>query len=47
VTPVESAQALVLGRTVFFVFAFILSAALFFSQGSASSQKTSGQKPSR
>jgi hypothetical protein len=43
VTPVESAQALVLGRTIFFVFAFILSAVLFFSQARASSQKTSGQ----
>jgi hypothetical protein len=43
VTPVESAQALVLGRTIFFVFAFILSAVLFSSQGAASSQKTSGQ----
>jgi hypothetical protein len=32
VTPVESAQALVLGRTIFFVFAFILSAVLFFAQ---------------
>jgi hypothetical protein len=43
VTPVESAQALVLGRTIFFVFAFILSAVLFFSQGAASLQNTSGQ----
>jgi hypothetical protein len=43
VTPVESAQALVLGRTIFFVFAFILSAALFFSLGDTSPQKTSGQ----
>lgn len=43
VTPVESAQALVLGRTIFFVFAFILSAVLFFSQGAASSQRTSSQ----
>jgi hypothetical protein len=43
VTPVESAQALVLGRTIFFVFAFILSAVLFFSQGKTSPQKTSGQ----
>ena len=32
VTPVEQAKALVLGRTIFFVFAFILSAVLFFSQ---------------
>jgi hypothetical protein len=31
VVPVEQAKALVLGRTVFFVFAFILSAVLFFS----------------
>jgi hypothetical protein len=31
VVPVEQAMALVLGRTVFFVFAFILSAVLFFS----------------
>ena len=43
VTPVESAQALVLGRTIFFVFAFILSAALFYSQAAASSQMTPGQ----
>jgi hypothetical protein len=43
VTPVEQAQALVLGRTIFFVFAFILSAVLFFSQGSTSLQKTSDQ----
>ena len=43
VTPVESAQALVLGRTIFFVFAFILSAVLFFSQAATSPQKTSGQ----
>ena len=32
VLPVEQAKALVLGRTIFFVFAFILSAILFFSQ---------------
>jgi hypothetical protein len=32
VTPVESAQALVLGRTIFFVFAFIITAVLFFAQ---------------
>ena len=32
VMPVEQAKALVLGRTIFFVFAFILSAVLFFSQ---------------
>jgi hypothetical protein len=43
VTPVESAQALVLGRTIFFVFAFILSAVLFFSQGATSPQKIAGQ----
>ena len=43
VTPVESAQALVLGRTIFFVFAFILSAVLFFSQARTSCQKTSNQ----
>jgi hypothetical protein len=44
VTPVESAQALVLGRTIFFVFAFILSAVLFFSQAGPSGQQRSGQK---
>jgi hypothetical protein len=43
VTPVESAQALVLGRTIFFVFAFILSAVLFFSQAGNSPQKKTGQ----
>jgi hypothetical protein len=43
VTPVESAQALVLGRTIFFVFAFILSAVLFFTQAATSPQKTSDQ----
>jgi hypothetical protein len=43
VTPVESAKALVLGRTIFFVFAFILSAALFFSQARTVGQKSSGQ----
>jgi hypothetical protein len=43
VTPVEQAKALVLGRTIFFVFAFILSAVLFFSQARTSLQKTSGQ----
>jgi len=43
VTPVESAQPLVLGRTIFFVFAFILSAILFFSQARTSGEKTSGQ----
>jgi hypothetical protein len=31
VVPVEQAKTLVLGRTVFFVFAFMLSAVLFFS----------------
>ena len=36
VMPVEQAKALVLGRTVFFVFAFILSAILFFSQANKS-----------
>ena len=41
VTPVEQAKALMLGRTIFFVFAFILSAGLFFLQA-----RTSGQKPS-
>jgi hypothetical protein len=40
VTPVEQAKALVLGRTIFFVFAFLLSAVLFFSQA-----KTSAQRP--
>jgi hypothetical protein len=40
VVPVESARLLVLGRTVFFVFAFILSAVLFFSQPKASTQPT-------
>jgi hypothetical protein len=43
VTPVEQAGALVLGRTIFFVFAFILSAVLFFSQPGSSLQNTSGQ----
>jgi hypothetical protein len=43
VTPVESAQPLVLGRTIFFVFAFILSAVLFFTQPGSSLQNTSGQ----
>lgn len=32
VVPVEQAKALVLGRTIFFVFAFALSAILFLSQ---------------
>ncbi len=36
VIPVESAKALVLGRTIFFVFAFILSAVLFSAQSSSS-----------
>jgi hypothetical protein len=44
VTPVESAKALVLGRTIFFVFAFILSAVLFFSQARGSCQKSSGHQ---
>jgi hypothetical protein len=44
VTPVEQAGALVLGRTIFFVFAFILSAVLFFSQAATSPQETSGQE---
>lgn len=38
VMPVEQARALVLGRTVFFVFAFVLSAILFFSQANKSAQ---------
>jgi hypothetical protein len=42
VIPVESARALVLGRTIFFVFAFILSAVLFFSQAGTSLRTTSG-----
>jgi hypothetical protein len=44
VMPVESAKALVLGRTIFFVFAFILSAVLFFSQAGPSGLQRSGQK---
>ena len=40
VTPVEQAKALVLGRTIFFVFAFILSAVLFFLQTTTSGQRT-------
>jgi len=40
VVPVESARLLVLGRTIFFVFAFILSAVLFFSQPKTSTQPT-------
>ena len=39
VTPVEQANALVLGRTIFFVFAFILSAVLFFSQARTPAQR--------
>ena len=39
VTPVEQAKALVLGRTIFFVFAFILSAVLFFSQAGTPAQR--------
>lgn len=38
VTPVEQAKALVLGRTIFFVFAFILSAVLFASQAKSHDQ---------
>jgi len=38
VVPVESARLLVLGRTIFFVFAFVLSAILFFSRPKASTQ---------
>ena len=38
-TPVEQAKALVLGRTIFFVFAFILSAVLFFSQAGTPAQR--------
>jgi hypothetical protein len=43
VIPVESARALVLGRTMFFVFAFILSAVLFYSQARISGRSTSVQ----
>jgi hypothetical protein len=39
VLPVEQAKALVLGRTIFFVFAFILSAILFFSQTANAGQR--------
>jgi hypothetical protein len=39
VTPVEQAKALVLGRTIFFVFAFILSAVLFSSQARTPAQR--------
>ena len=38
VVPVESARLLVLGRTIFFIFAFILSAILFFSRPKTSAQ---------
>jgi hypothetical protein len=38
VMPIESAKALVLGRTIFFVVAFILSAILFFGRARASDQ---------
>ncbi|GIQ75173.1 hypothetical protein [Bradyrhizobium sp. RD5-C2] len=40
VTPVEQAKALVLGRTIFFVFAFILSAVLFASQARSHGQNS-------
>ena len=40
VTPVEQAKALVLGRTIFFVFAFILSAVLFASQARLHAQNS-------
>lgn len=40
VTPVEQAKALVLGRTIFFVFAFILSAVLFASQAKSYGQNS-------
>jgi hypothetical protein len=43
VMPVESAKALVLGRTIFFVFAFILSAILFFSLAKKAAPETSSQ----
>jgi hypothetical protein len=43
VVPVEQARALVLGRTIFFVFAFILSAVLFFSQAGKPLQEASGR----
>jgi hypothetical protein len=38
VVPVESARLLVLGRTIFFVLAFVLSAILFFSLPKKSTQ---------
>jgi hypothetical protein len=44
VTPVESAKALVLGRTIFFIFAFILSAILFFSQAGTAVRTAGGNK---
>ncbi|WP_044592461.1 hypothetical protein [Bradyrhizobium sp. LTSPM299] len=40
VTPVEQAKPLVLGRTIFFVFAFILSAVLFSSQARPHAQNS-------
>jgi hypothetical protein len=43
VMPVEQAKALVLGRTIFFVFAFILSAILFFSLAKKAAPETSSQ----
>ncbi|SHK36766.1 hypothetical protein SAMN05444159_3088 [Bradyrhizobium lablabi] len=43
VIPVEQAKALVLGRTIFFVFAFILSAVLFFSLAKKSAPAPSSQ----
>jgi hypothetical protein len=43
VIPVEQAKALVLGRTIFFVFAFILSAVLFFSLAKKSAPTPSSQ----
>lgn len=39
VMPVEQAKALVLGRTIFFVFAFILSAVLFLSRAGTSESR--------
>jgi hypothetical protein len=36
VLPVDAAKTLVLGRTIFFVFAFVLSAVLFWSQAKTS-----------
>ena len=40
VMPPESAKLLVLGRTIFFVLAFVLSAALFFAQAKSPDQRT-------